>query len=227
MKIPKWVERYLDKPPEQRRKISLGDEGLQRSPSSKYRQRCDWDHEQILQYLRSNYILSARKLQKKALENDVSPSMPLIRKRFGSWANCKKEAFGDITHPFKAVDEKDFILSLVRFKVTTYRQFLDLKRKNPNLVPGYNYVLEKFGSWANVSRVVSGCMIESILERYIALKIELKHLPTPKDCKERGVELEVLLDFMSRDDLILLISKMEPYYAAKVGDSGQTLASVQ
>lgn len=209
MKYPNWVEDFLSKPLHIRQQIELCKTGIPKKYNHGHNKPTKWNKEQIKDFLKSNYILTCTKLRAINRTENYGPSMRQIENIFGTWTNCKNE-----TYELKNIelDEKKILEFLVANKVLTSTQYLNFYKLNKTFLPSLKVLGKHFGRWSNIKRIIQGLLIESILERYIKLKIKIGGFPTKKECKANGIELEVLASFLSNTELIELVSKMEFHY---------------
>lgn len=205
-----WVKKFLKQTSKNRKKLKLKE-------STKIRKRIctkknlKWTKKDILDVLMKNNINTLKELELYNRYNSERISIKTVKELFGSWGNCKKQIDPDYIGILK-FNEEDVIRLLASFKVLTVKDFQTIHEKEPMLIPSFKYVINHFGTWSNLKRVIQSQIKEDILKRYMDLKFELKRYPTRKECKEKNIEIDVLEEIMTMEEIKDFISQLEKYY---------------
>jgi len=170
--------------------------------------------DEIIDYIKDNKLTRQCDLIRLHEANVETPSLYFVKQVFESWKNAISLAYTgqlalDITP--KKTDE-DIIRLISDYKIKTARQYLKFREKDPAVFPSIYEVLRRFGYWLNLRRLACGYSIENILGRYISLRRRLNKWPSKKECQNANVEIERLLEVMTRNDLRELVVTLENYY---------------
>ena len=210
MSQAQWVKRFLRQSQKRRKKLNL-------KKSTKIRKRIAtkknlyWTKKTIIDVLKSNNVFTMKQLKIFNTFNAQRITLSVIKQLFGSWSNLKKHIKPDYVIPTKFAEE-DVINILAMYKILRYRDFLIMHKKNPKYIPSRKYVMNHFGTWGNLKRLVQSQIKEDILKRYMDLKFEMRRYPTKKECLDRGVEIDVLEDLMTMNQLKQFVKQLEKYY---------------
>lgn len=217
--VKQIIQRFLRLPYE-KRKIRIKEV---RKVRGKYRVSTRrFTPDEILDYIRDNNITRQCDLI-RLHEIDVgTPSLYFVNQVFESWKNAKSLAYSgrlelDIG-PGKT--DEDIIRLVSDYKIKTARQYLKFRKKDPAVFPSIYEVLRRFGYWLNLRRLACGYSIENILGRYISLRRRLNKWPSKKECQDADIEIERLLEVMSRNELRELVVTLENYYEKQDKNSG-------
>lgn len=205
-----WVKKFLKQSAKHRKKLKLKE-------STKIRKRiCTkknlvWNKKDVVDVLIKNDITTLKELSSYNKYNAERIPLNTIKILFGSWGNCKKQLDPEYVGILK-FNEEDVIKILSSFKILSVSDYNRLHDKEPLLIPSFKYVVNHFGTWSNLKRVIQSQIKEDILKRYIDLKFELKRYPTRTECKEKNIELDVLEEVMNISEIKEFVKQLEKYY---------------
>lgn len=205
-----WVKKFLKQTAKNRKKLKLKE-------STKIRKRvCTRKNlrlskKDIIDVLVKNDITTLKDLSMYNKYNPDRITLKMIKELFGSWGNCKKQIDPEYVGILK-FNEEDVIKLLASFKILSVGDYNKIHAKEPMLIPSFKYVVNHFGTWSNLKRVIQSQIKEDILRRYIDLKFDLKRYPTRKECKENNIELDVLEEIMTIEEIKEFVKQLEKYY---------------
>jgi len=155
----------------------------------RYRGRTRLDREGLTHFARSNDIRSTRQLL--GLRKKKDPNVYDYREEWGSWSAAMEAIWGkDIRADFTPIYILQCICMYRCYKANEYRA----ERRENKDVPSMHVVMREYGSWERASSSAKALACEPAQQAYENLWEKMGRLPTVKDCEERGVNIQVLVD---------------------------------
>lgn len=210
MSQAQWVKRFLRQSQKKRKKMNL-DKGTKIRKRVSTKKNLFWTKKTIIDILKNNNIFTLKELKIFNTFNSQRITLKVIKQLFGSWGKLKKHLQPDYVQPIK-FSEEDVINVLAMYKILRYQDFVQMHKKNPKYIPSIKYVVNHFGTWTNLKRLVQSQIKQDILKRYMDLKFQMKKYPTKKQCLQRGVQVDVLEDLMTLTELKQFVRQLEKYY---------------
>lgn len=154
-----------------------------------------------------DYLNENGKLPTKKAMYDRKVSIDPLISSYGRWDNVLKALGFDKEKLSETIDPEEVMAKLKDLKESlgTIPTLNDVKQENIQI----KVLIEKFGSWTNVKRVLSGDLsedeaqdedlrnkgytLEEVTESLINLTKELKSIPTLKQVKDNGIKVNILL----------------------------------
>jgi len=157
----------------------------------RYRGRVLLDREGLVEYARSNNIRSSHQLTKKRKKKD--PNVYDYQKEFGSWKKAMQYIWGkDVTTDFTPI----YMLQCIcLYEIRTAKAYRAARRKYPFTVPSMHAIIVEYGSWRNAKESASRLACKPVQKQFEDYWDELGRPPTIKECKKKGIKIEVLIDF--------------------------------
>ena len=188
----RFIEEYLKRPWRSKRHSNFN------SYRGKYKlsRRDDWTKEELIEYAKENDIKTTRQLLAK--REDGFPSLYYFIKVFGSWANFLLEAYNFDCHKKKRNphDDPHYIVKVVvSFNLYTYRKYLKARRKRPDIIPSYGFVLKHFKRWRTLKYIASRCGLKNQLKLYVDFRKKKGKWPNKTQCRKLRVDINTLIEF--------------------------------
>lgn len=217
MKKSAWVNEFLKHPREKRKKIVLSTAGKKvvRNPNKGRKNSFPpvvWTRESIAEVMKKHNLCTVERVRELARQGVQVPSVNTIIKIFGSFKSARdlfvpyvsKVKFSD-----DSISDDQLILTIIQFRIFTLQKYIRAMKQLPNMLINPATIARRFGSWNNLKCLAFGSSVEFVLERYVKLKLELGHFPTPKQCRDNGVDLDFLKEYFHSNELIDLVSHIE------------------
>jgi len=155
------------------------------------RRKCGkFSRDELLDYMRKNNIRSRRKLDVYRKDGDPLPST--YSGEFGSWGAALKAAFGSpIVKP--SLDKEYVVKSALMMGIITYNQYVEARKKNPDILPSIWAVLKMFGSFARFASNVRALSFKETMDAYSRLWRRLGKAPSFTECKRAGINLDIMI----------------------------------
>lgn len=210
MQQSQWVKKILKTIPK-KRKFKKSEKQKRRAKVSSIIQKKHFTKKNIIKMLNHYEIFTLHKLRQWNVRNPNRIPYQVIKQLFGSWVQCKKYLNYDFSSRFK-FDQQKVISAAAHFKILTRRQYNKAHQLQPKLFPMYSWVLKHFQNFSNFKRLVKANIVQDILTRFFQLKMKLKRYPTKLQCNQNNIEIDVLYQFWSPQELKQMVIYLEKQY---------------
>jgi len=123
------------------------------------------------------------------------PSCSQVFGIFGSWENAMNYVWGrsDFIEPEATIE---YLTNLVcKYELWNSSRYLKERRKNPDLVPTYNKIIKKWGSYNKLIAEIRSKSSWVEINIYMSLWRNKDKKPTLSECKKNKINLETLVGF--------------------------------
>lgn len=210
MQQAQWVKKILDTKPQKRYRVTKKRKRLKGHVSSVIQKR-HFTKKNIIAILNHYQIFSIRKLRSWNIRNPHRIPYQVIRQLFGSWAQCKKHLNYDFTTSFKFNQQK-VIATCAHFKILSREQYKKAHELQPEIFPRAQWISIHFHGFKNFIKLVRANIVQDILTRFFKLKAQLGRYPTKLECKKNMIEIDVLYQFWTKQQLKDMVSYLEKQY---------------
>lgn len=171
--------------------------------------------EELISFLVNNNIRAIRQLH-RIRRPTIDPYEWAYRNMFGSWSNALRAAWGDTILFHRPCTKPRYIIDLmVEYNIKSFRQYEQLHKLHPDIVPSYRMIREHFGGMRFAQYVVRLHSIKAMVGEYIKLKKRLKKTPTWEECNANGIDpAKILLHFKKKSSFDDLVRELDNPIAA-------------
>lgn len=224
IKIPQWVDSFLDKSPAaKRRKLSPANAMKPRPACSNHRKYSEnipesqlkWDYDAIVSFFKSHCITTRRGLESYRRRHGDGLTVRTILNFFESFDACVLKCFELKKMPKKECDRHELILNGIRFDITTMQSYIDARKSFPDVFPSMRYVIKCFGRFSNYRKILNSCKSEAMLEKFLLLYNSTEKMPMRAMCLKYGIDYDsVVSGFRTRNAFQRFIDELR----FKIGD---------
>lgn len=174
----------------------MGTSGRRFRPSRRFRKyaerrpRMKLSRDELLKYLRERGIRTKGDLEKK--RKDDEPNRYDFLKVFGKWSDAVLMAFGP---PIAEIDRKYVLKCVNHLNAWNVREFRDIRRRMPDIVPSWGVVVRLFGSYRNLFAEARKENLEATLFEYQKLVRRIGRTPTVSEIRAANLNIDRLIEF--------------------------------
>lgn len=218
MKKSEWVDKVLKLKPQQRIKKFKGQKKQLVKKDSQKRikkvqrvQKKKLMPYQLVQLCNQNKIYTIRSLNQYNRTHQEKISISSIFYWFGTWKSFKRRL------DYVDCKQKEFtydqvINACVRFQINSKTKYMQANKKQPTIFPKYSWVVRNFGCWKYFEKILQACSVQHMLWLYVRKKIQLGRYPTKNQCKKYHIELQMLQQVWTNDQLLQLVKMLQGVY---------------
>lgn len=207
--IPDWVEGFLQKPYQQKKKMrAIGRTAFRNNKYVTNLKIRNWTKDEILSFFRTYNVTKKRQLETlRYCKGIKSPYLTNVNKFFPTFDDCVKEAFNISQLPIE-IDGMEIIKRCLRYGIKNGVEYRKIRKNFPDIFPSYERTKKIFGSFVHFSTIIKNCKKEVVLEKYIVLFKSLGRIPTTKECRDFGVDIRFLLSTYSKSELLQVVDEI-------------------